>query len=93
MTDDSNNADDIFVHDRQTGQTTLVSVSSSGVQGNGNSYSASISSDGRYVVFGSDADNLVAGDTNNVIDVFEHDRLPESVGHNLTGLLLLLLGD
>jgi hypothetical protein len=64
---------DIYVHDRQTSTTTRVSVSSAGVQGDGHSSSASISADGRYVVFASEATNLVAGDTNGQPDVFLHD--------------------
>lgn len=72
---DTNNALDVFVHNRQTGETTRVSVSSTGVEGNGNSGDPYISGDGRYVVFESVAKNLVAGDTNNVSDVFMHDRL------------------
>ena len=51
-----------------------VSVDSSGVQGNGQSYTPSISGDGRYVAFYSTASNLVSGDTNNVYDAFVHDR-------------------
>lgn len=51
-----------------------VSVASDGTQGNFASAIASLSSDGRYVVFESDATNLVAGDTNNRRDVFVHDR-------------------
>ena len=58
---DTNDAYDVFVHDRQTGQTTRVSVDSSGIQGDGDSDSPSISADGRYVAFDSDATNLVAG--------------------------------
>lgn len=48
---------------------------SSGVDGagNGHSHSGSISDDGRYVVFRSLASNLVAGDTNNIEDVFIKD--------------------
>ena len=65
---------DIFVHDRQTGQTTLVSVSSTGEQANGYSYSPQLSADGRIVAFISWADNLVPGDTNGKEDVFVHDR-------------------
>ncbi|HWP30918.1 MAG TPA: hypothetical protein VNK96_04215 [Fimbriimonadales bacterium] len=72
---DTNNALDVFVHDRQIGETTRVSVSSAGVEGNGNSGDPYISGDGRYVVFESVAKNLVAGDTNNATDVFVHDRL------------------
>jgi len=72
---DTNGTYDIFVHDRQTGQTARVSVASDGSQGNNGSYSRpSISADGRYVAFDSDASNLVSGDTNGWIDIFVHDR-------------------
>jgi Tol biopolymer transport system component len=71
---DTNGRDDIFVYDRQTGQTTRVSVASDGTQGNGFSWQPSISSDGRYVAFLSGANNLVPGDTNWYEDVFVHDR-------------------
>jgi tricorn protease-like protein len=72
---DSNGVGDIFVHDRQTGLTTRVSVDSGGVEANGGSsdFYLGISGDGRYVVFPSDATNLVSGDTNNVTDIFVHD--------------------
>ncbi|MDO8282301.1 MAG: CFI-box-CTERM domain-containing protein [Thermodesulfovibrionia bacterium] len=71
---DTNGFTDVFVHDRTTGQTTRVSIDSSGVQGNNESWWPSISADGRYVAFESDATNLVAGDTNGFTDVFVHDR-------------------
>ncbi|MGB3511588.1 MAG: DUF4347 domain-containing protein, partial [Microcoleaceae cyanobacterium] len=71
---DTNETRDIFIHDRETDVTSLVSVNSAGEPGNGFSYSSSISADGRFIVFGSDADNLVPGDTNEVRDVFIHDR-------------------
>jgi Tol biopolymer transport system component len=71
---DTNGFHDIFVHDRQTGTTEIVSVDSSGVQANGPSFSPSISADGRYVAFYSSATNLVANDLNGFIDVFVHDR-------------------
>ena len=70
MPGDTNGADDIFVHDRQTGKTRRVSVSSGGVQGNGDSFDPAISADGRFVAFESEATNLVPGDTNNAVDVF-----------------------
>jgi len=44
------------------------------VEGDGNSCRASLSADGRYVAFGSNASNLVVGDTNGVTDVFVRDR-------------------
>jgi Tol biopolymer transport system component len=71
---DTNGHEDVFVRDRQVGLTTRVSRSSSGTQGNGDSYWPSISSDGRYVAFTSDATNLVSGDTNGSRDVFVNDR-------------------
>lgn len=71
---DSNAAGDVFVHDRQTNSTERVSVSSAGGQGNGTSYSPSMSADGRFIVFLSTASNLVPGDTNGYWDVFVHDR-------------------
>lgn len=56
-----------------THKITLVSVSTSGGPGNGESRNASISDDGRYVVFESDASNLVPHDTNGATDVFVRD--------------------
>jgi uncharacterized repeat protein (TIGR01451 family) len=63
----------IFVHDRQTGVTEIVSVSSNGRQGEGLSSFPDISADGRFVAFDSDAENL-ARDRNGITDVFRHDR-------------------
>ena len=71
---DTNNARDVFVHDRQTSETTRITVNSSGLQGNGNAVWSSISTDGRYVAFDSSATNLVSGDTNGFSDVFLLDR-------------------
>jgi Tol biopolymer transport system component len=72
---DTNGTYDVFVHDRQTGETTRVSVDSSGNQGDSGSGGPSISADGRYLAFASWASNLVPGDTNNGADIFVHDRL------------------
>ena len=71
---DSNKHWDIFVRDLTLGTTIRVSVSSSGAQSNHDSFEADISDDGRYVVFRSNASNLVADDTNKRFDVFVHDR-------------------
>ncbi len=70
---DTNGVRDVFVHDRQTGQTIRVSVDSSGVEGDGDSRWPSMSADGRSVAFDSEATNLVPGDTQGVRDVFVHD--------------------
>lgn len=63
----------VYVHDLLLNQTTLVSVATDGTPANGASYTPAISGDGRYVVFGSDATNLVPGDTNGLPDVYLHD--------------------
>ncbi|HEY8472602.1 MAG TPA: S8 family serine peptidase [Natronosporangium sp.] len=70
---DTNARQDVFVHDRQTGTTTRVSVANDGSQGNGPSHYPSISPDGGYVTFYSTATNLVPDDTNGESDVFVYD--------------------
>lgn len=72
--DDTNSFGDIFVRDRMNGTTERVSVSSAGVEGNSYSQNPVISASGRYVVFLSNATNLVGDDTNGFDDVFVHDR-------------------
>ena len=64
------NHSDVFVHDRQTGITVLVSIGPAGVQMTQGSSNAAISADGRLLAFDSSATNLVAGDTNGAHDVF-----------------------
>lgn len=74
LTPTSLDCQDIFVHDRWTGVTELVSLDSAGTQANDGSFGAAISADGRFVAFSSDASSLVKGDTNGWRDVFVHDR-------------------
>ena len=73
VNDDNNGYTDVFVYDRQTDQTELVSVSSDGTQGNTNTFSRSISGNGRFVAYASHASNLVADDLNGKEDIFIHD--------------------
>jgi Tol biopolymer transport system component len=81
---DANGIADIFVHDLVSGRTTRVSVgpgpveaaAATAAQRAGGSFAPSVSSDGRYIAFESDATNLVPGDTNGVRDVFVRDRQP-----------------
>lgn len=70
---DGNGVDDVFVRDRLLQTTIRVSVSSSGEEANGASYTPAISAGGRFVLFGSDATNLVAGDGNGRADLFLRD--------------------
>lgn len=74
MAGDTNAADDVFIRDRQTGATTRISVGAGGVQANSRSFAADVSASGQFVVFHSDATNLVSGDTNGARDVFVRDR-------------------
>ena len=71
---DTNGKMDIFVRDRLSGTTERVSTSSLGTEGDGDSQTADISLDGRYVAFYSFASNLVAGDSNGTADIFVKDR-------------------
>jgi len=71
---DTNGVTDIFVRDVVSGTTERVSVSSSGAQADAASFAPRITPDGRFVVFASNANNLVSGDTNGTTDVFLHDR-------------------
>lgn len=64
---------DVFVRDVTTGTTHLVSVSSTGVQGDANSWNSGISANGERVAFMSWSNNLVPGDTNATADIFVHD--------------------
>lgn len=54
----------VYVHDMNTGSTEAVGVNADGELGDGQSYHASISADGRYVAFTSRARNLVSNDHN-----------------------------
>lgn len=74
VANDNNGTSDIFVHDRVAATTIRVSVSDAGAEGNAGSLNPSISADGRYVAFASNANNLVAGDTNGSADIFRFDR-------------------
>jgi IPT/TIG domain-containing protein len=71
---DTNGIDDLFVHDRLSGEVSRVNVATDGAQANGASIEISLSADGRFAAFDSTATNLVTGDTNALRDVFLRDR-------------------
>lgn len=82
---DTNNATDIFLHDRQNQTTERISVSTGGAQANGPSIFPDISADGRYIVYESAAANLVPNDTNATEDIFLYDRINKTTQRiNLT---------
>ena len=68
----------IYVHDRQTGTTEIVSVNAAGERGNSLSTQPDISGDGRFVVFSSFADNLVTG-VQSGLQVYLRDRTTGTV--------------
>lgn len=70
---DTNGTFDVFVKDMVTGQVTLVSQSAAGESGNGRSTAPTLSADGSIVAFESMADDLVAGDSNGLPDIFVRD--------------------
>ncbi len=74
VNNDTNNAADVFLRQRKSGQTTRLSVSSTGEQGDAGVSNGivDISGDGRFVVFSSYSNNLVTGDSNSE-DIFLHD--------------------
>lgn len=95
---DTNNAWDVFVHDRVTGATTRASIGAGGAEADAWSWMPALSGDGRLVAFASQATNLVADDTNGIADIFVHDRLEivqptgDRDGDSLTDLEEFTLG-
>ncbi len=71
---DDNGAWDAFVHDRETGETTRISLAGDGAQADSSSFAPVPSASGRHIAFYSFAGNLVPGDVNGTWDVFLHDR-------------------
>lgn len=70
---DNEDYNDIFIYDTQTNTITRISIDPYGADGNGDSDYPSISADGRYVAFESNAENLVDNDTNEYADIFLRD--------------------
>ena len=73
---DSIEVADVFVHDRQTGETRYASRSTDGVAGDRPSYVPRISGDGRYVAFESNAETLTDNDVEDKRDIFLHKLIP-----------------
>ena len=74
VANDTNGFWDVFLRDRNTGVTEMISVAKAGGAGNFASSGASVTPDGRWVLFGSAATDLVNFDTNSQPDVFLRDR-------------------
>jgi hypothetical protein len=67
---DTNAKSDVFRFDRVSGATTMVSSALDGTQGNGTPGGINISDDGQHVIFQSNANNLLPGDSNAAEDAF-----------------------
>ena len=87
---DKNRVRDVFVHDVEAGTTRRITDGNAASQ----STTSSISADGRWVTFYSDASDLVDGDTNNRTDVFLVDtasgattRISHGNSHSLTPVI------
>jgi len=76
---DTNNKRDVFVHKRTTGKTQRASLRAGGRQANGESWNGSISGNGRFVAFESNASNLVGADRSRDRDVFRYDRWQKKI--------------
>src|SRR5205807_3423527 len=72
---DTNARTDVFVRDMNSNSTTLLSVNTAGTVGNSLSFDPSISGDGRFVSFRSDASDLTTNDHNGMRDVFVRDTV------------------
>lgn len=70
---DTNSYSDVYRLDLLSQQAVLISTQESGQAGNGPSRYPAVDSSGELIVFHSEADNLVARDTNKVSDIFLHD--------------------
>ncbi|MFA7480316.1 MAG: hypothetical protein WC314_07405 [Vulcanimicrobiota bacterium] len=66
---------DVYLHDRQSGTTELISVNTAGEKGNDSSFHPCVSDDGRFVAFFSPATNLSPEDSDDLHDVFVRDRV------------------
>ncbi|MGH2716150.1 MAG: calcium-binding protein [Thermoleophilaceae bacterium] len=78
-TGDNNSFINVFVRDLQASTTTLASITfDNSAGGNGDARSPSISADGRFVAFRSDADNLSTGDNNSFTNIFVRDLHPKA---------------
>ncbi len=86
----TNTLGNVFVRDRIAGTTSRVTIGVGGAEPNGSSgfvgSRPSISDDGRWVLFGSEASNLVVGDTNGRSDIFLADRQDGSISRVSTDL-------
>ena len=82
-------ATNVFLKDIESGQAELISISLTGTNGNGSSFTPLLRHDARFVVFASKASDLVPGDSNRATDIFVRDRwarVTHALSRNLAGI-------
>jgi hypothetical protein len=78
--DDPDTKRDVYVKDLLTGEIRLITTGTVGLTGvSSDGELPSLSWDGSYIVFEAGASDLVAGDTNGVLDIFETQLIPHTV--------------
>jgi Tol biopolymer transport system component len=90
---DTNGFQDVFVRDRVAGITRLASITSAGVQANGFSSTPSLSRNGRYIAFNTEASNLVPGASPGVPGIVIHDLTTRTVAHVIPNASFATLSD
>lgn len=84
---DTNDAADVFVVGTDGTGMRIASANAANEQGNSDSYKPALSANGRFLAFGSDATNLVPGDTEGFADVFVKDLQDDTIERvSVTGL-------
>ena len=76
---DTNNTADVFLYDREENSIQRISVSSEGVEANGPSLRPLLSGNGQFVIFDSQASDLLAVDNDAIQDVFVYDRIQQTI--------------
>lgn len=87
---DHNQTYDVYMRDRQSNRTQLISINVDGQAGGGTSISPALTAGGSYIVFDSGAADLVANDTNERIDVFVFNTPAADVASHVVHLPLTL---
>ena len=77
---DTNGFQDVFVKNLQTGELRLISVAPDGTQANGYSFVGGFWAHGHFLVFQSNASNLVAGNANRALDSLRQGSVDERNG-------------
>ena len=77
---DNNGVEDVFVRDTQTGTTIRITINADGEEADDRSTRPSISGDGRFIAFYSDATNLIDNDSEDIRDIYVYDRDPDANG-------------